>query len=225
MLKRLILTLSIVAGLQACGGATASSTSEPPVGGAADGYSKGSVTIRDVSGASGGSHGYVNTASFVKTITGKFELAFEWASLAILDNNSEHGENVAFYAQGNKLSSGPTWGLVGEVADTSGLGGGAVAAEFDVWVTGPDNGSRIGLDVLVGDAARMRGTGQSAQAGATAGLRIGSTTSSPYASWGTGIILQGVFRDAVLTVLDPAGRPIFQIMPNGDIYKNGIKVL
>lgn len=211
--------------LAGCGGATAQSTSAPPTNGAGDGYSKGVQTVRDVSNATGGTVGNVNTADIARTITGRLENAFEWTRLSVLDNNAERGENVANYAQGNKFNTGPTWAAVSEASDTTGLPGGLVAHEFDVWITGPDNGSRIGLDIVSGDARAIRGLGRSAQADATTAIRIGQTGNNPWATWGTGIDLQGNFRDSVLRITGPNGVIVFEIKPNGDIYKNGIRVL
>ena len=219
------LSLLIAAVLAGCGGATAQSTSEPPTGGAGDGYSKGVQTVRDVSNATGGTPGNVNTADIARTITGPLELGFEWVRLSVLDNNSHRGENVANYSQANKLSTGPTWAAVSEAADTTGEPGSLVAHEFDVWVTGPDTGSRIGLDVLSGDSLVMRGMGKSPQADATAAIRIGQTTGAPYATWGTGILLQGNYRDSAIKIVAPNGAVVFEIKPNGDVYKKGVKVL
>lgn len=232
-MKTLILILCLM--LQACGGAQSQSVdaaataapanTAPPTGGAGDGYSKGVQSVRDVSFASGGAHGNVNTATFAKTITGAYELAFEWVNLSILDNQSQKGENVAVYAQANKLSTGPTWAAVSEATDTTGLPGALVAHEFDTFVTGPDNGLRMGLEIVSGDARAVRGMGRSQQADASSAIRIGQTLTTPWATWGTGIDLTGNFRDSAIKVTAPNGQVVFEVKPNGDVYKLGVKVL
>jgi hypothetical protein len=149
---------------------------------------------------------------------------FEWSNLSLLDNYSNYGENVATYSQGNKLGTGATWAAVSEVSDTLGLGGAAVAHEFDVWTTGADDGNRIGLEIVSGDARAIRGLGRSEKADATAAIRIGQTVATPWASWGTGLLMTGNYRDSVIKITSAAGLPIFEIRPNGDIYRRGVLV-
>lgn len=232
---RALLAILLSAALAACGGAVAQSTpdapgpapttSAPPTGGAGDGYSAGLQTVRDVRFAAGGAHGNVNTASITRTITGAYELAFEWSNLTILDNQSQKGENVAVYAQANKLSTGPTWAAVSEATDASGLPGALVAHEFDTFTTGADNGLRLGLEIVSGDARAVRGMGRSTQADATSAIRIGQTLSTPWATWGTGIDLTGNFRDSAIKLTAPDGRVVFEVKPNGEIWRNGQKIL
>lgn len=227
-----LITLALCVLLQACGGAQSQSVSDavtaapantaPPTGGAGDGYSKGVQSIRDVGFAAGGAHGNVNTSTFARTLSGAYELAFEWVNLSILDNQSRAGENVAVYAQANKLSTGPTWASVSEATDTTGLAGALVAAEFDTFVTGPDNGLRMGLEIVSGDARAVRGMGRSVQADSTSAIRIGQTLTTPWATWGAGIDLTGNFRDSAIKVTAPNGQVVFEIKPNGDIYRRGV---
>jgi hypothetical protein len=186
--------------------------------------SKGAI-VRDASGLSGGTRGYVNSALYNHTVTGIEEDAFEWSHLSVLDNFAKRGENVASYAQGNKLGTGPTWAAVSEATDTTGYAGGLIAHEFDTFTTGPDNGQRIGLDIASGDARSVRGMGRSQQADASVAIRVGQTVTTPWATWGTGLEMQGNFRDSAIRIRAPDGHIVFEIRPNGDVYKNGVKVL
>jgi len=229
-----ILTIAAVlaaALLQGCGGgqaATTVSTPAPGITGAGvnDGYDAGLVVVRDLQGQAGGTPGRVNTAAVFRTVTGQGETAFEWTSLAILDNHASAGENVAHYAQANKHASGPTWAAVSEASDTTGAVGALVAHEFDVFTTGPDTGDRIGLDIIAGDARAARGLGRSATAQSTAAVRIQHANGQPWATWGTALEVKAAsVRDAVLRVTDPQGAVVFEIRPNGDVYKNGTRVL
>lgn len=157
---------------------------------ASDGYSN--VTTRDTTGCSGGIPGHVNTAQTVISTAGKDVTAFEWALLALLHNYSDKGENVALYAQANKHSSGPTWGACIEACDlTPGDSTGLVGAEVDCWVSGPDNGLRYGLDVVLGDSRIHRELSQSEVVEGTAGIRIGSSNVAPHAKWTKGLELTG----------------------------------
>lgn len=147
-----------------------------------DGYS--SPLLRDTSGLAGGTPGNVNTTAYVQTTVGKDVRAFEWSSLVKLDNHADAGENVAMYAQANKHGTGPTWGACFEVTDTTpGEATGLIGAEVDVWCSGPDVGARVGVDVAVGDAAFIRHKTKTV-AGATYGVRVGSSGASPWATWG-----------------------------------------
>jgi hypothetical protein len=82
---------------------------------------------------------------------------FEWANLAVLFNNSDHGANVASYAQARKFGKGVTWGGVMEIQDANGYGG-FHGLQIDAFTTGPSpvpgstGGDRIGLDIVIGRA-------------------------------------------------------------------------
>jgi hypothetical protein len=82
---------------------------------------------------------------------------YEWASLSILNNPSNHGANVASYSQANKTGRGPTWAGVMELEDATGRGG-FFALELDAFTTGPSpvpgsmDGDRIGLGIILGRA-------------------------------------------------------------------------
>jgi hypothetical protein len=157
---------------------------------AQDGYSN--VTTRDTTGCSGGTPGHVNTTTMTHCIAGRDVRAFEWAHLCLLDNHSEAGENVALYAQANKHSSGPTWGACIEACDTTpGDSTGLVGAEVDCWVSGPDNGLRYGIDVVLGDSCIHRGLPKSELVEGTAGIRVGASNVAPHAKWSRGIELTG----------------------------------
>lgn len=143
------------------------------------------LVIQRIADYLGGSPGFVNTADLVQSDVGTKAESFEWVRLTILNNRADKGENVAKYSQANKLGKGNTWAAVAEVCDTHGVGA-AVGQETDVWTTGPDNGSRVGHDVLVGDSLAIRGTDRSEVAEATIGVRVAATTASPWASWAVG---------------------------------------
>lgn len=221
------LAIALCLVLHGCGGADAQSVTEsaPAIGGSADGYGKGLVALRDVSGASGGKRGDVNTSFMARTISGVKEIAFEWTGLFIMDNKSEQGENVAMYAQANKFDIGPTWALVAEATDTTGMAGAVVAGEFDTFVTGPDNGNRMGLDIVCGDSRYIRGMGRSDSANCTSAIRIGITRATPWATWNNAIEIGGNILGSPMIVRDPFGRIVFEIKPNGDVYKLGVRVL
>jgi hypothetical protein len=111
-------------------------------------------TLRDASAVSGGTVGYVNPNIWARTITGATETSFEWTIVGIVDNYSADGENVGVYGQGNKRSTGPTWGVVAEARDftqTANPTKGLIGIESGIFANGTDvNISRIGIDVSVG---------------------------------------------------------------------------
>jgi len=187
-----------------------------------DGYDGGFSVTRNTTGQAGGAHGNVNAAAIFHTVTGRDQASFEWVNLSILDNYATGGENVAFYAQANKHGIGPTFAAVSEATDTAGSSGSLVAHEFDVFATGADTGSRIGLDIVSGDARQIRGLGRSAQADATTAIRVGQTASTPWATWGTGIELTGVYRESAIKIVAPNGQVVFEVKPDGSIYRRGV---
>ena len=189
-----------------------------------DGYDGGLSVTRDASAVSGGTRGNVNSASIVHTVSGRGETAFEWAGLFILDNNSDYGENTSAYFQSNKHGEGPTFGAVTEVTNVNGVKGAAVTHEFDNWTTGADTGDRYGLDVLVGDARFIRGLGRTfGPVEATSAIHIAATTATPWANWRYGIEIDvDSLRESPLIVHDRAGRVVFEVKPNGDLYRRGV---
>lgn len=157
---------------------------------AQDGYSN--VTRRDTTGASGGIPGHVNTTTMTHSIAGRDVRAFEWAHLCLLDNHAEAGENVALYAQANKHHTGPTWGACIEACDTTpGDATGLVGAEVDCWVSGPDNGLRYGIDVVLGDSRLHRNLPASDVVEGTSGIRVGASNIAPHSKWSKGVELTG----------------------------------
>jgi len=110
----------------------------------------------------GGTQGHVYSALFVDTTVSPGVNNFEWGVTSRVNNSASGGENVGVYGQGNKLSTGPTWGGCFEVCDTAinpttGSSGGTVGCEVDVWCNGADEfEQRIGLDVVVGNAQLLR---------------------------------------------------------------------
>ena len=142
---------------------------------ALDANSRASVnTLRDASSVSGGTVGYVNPNIWARTITGATETSFEWTIVGIVDNYSAAGENVGVYGQGNKRSTGPTWGIVSEVRDFTSVANptaGLVGLEVGIFANGTDTANnRVALDVSVG-----KGVAGGATNNTSFGLRIAPT--------------------------------------------------
>lgn len=126
-----------------------------PTAAALDGNTKAPInTLRDASAVSGGTVGYVNPNIWARTITGATETSFEWTIVGIVDNYSAAGENVGVYGQGNKRSTGPTWGIVSEARDytqTANPTAGLIGIEAGIFANGTDTGlNRVGVDISVG---------------------------------------------------------------------------
>jgi hypothetical protein len=126
-----------------------------PTAAALDGNTKASInTLRDASAVSGGTIGYVNPNIWARTITGATETSFEWTIVGIVDNFAASGENVGVYGQGNKRSTGPTWGIVAEARDFTNSAdpvNGLIGIEAGIFANGTDaNISRVAIDVSVG---------------------------------------------------------------------------
>jgi len=96
-------------------------------------------------------------ALYTHVTTDQSSRTFEWASLSILNNRSDFGENVASYSQANKRGAGTTWAGVMELQDGTGSGG-FFGLEIDALTTGESpvpgsqNGDRIGLGIILGRA-------------------------------------------------------------------------
>lgn len=146
----------------------------------------------------GGTPGWVSANRWVTTEVGPGVTNYEWNLVAMIANGAERGENCAFYAQANALSTGNTWAAVSEVCDeTHGTKRQTlVAHEFDVWCSGADSKPRLGLHVVVGDSRRMRDAGQSAESIATEAVRIGSN-GNPGAGWRKGVTIDAVTEVAI----------------------------
>ena len=187
-----------------------------------DGTNTGLSVLRNTTSLTGGDPAWVNPASYVHSIAGRDNTSIEWAFLSVMDDYALAGQNVAVYAQANKHANGQTIAAVSEVADVTGLSGASVAHEFDVWTTGKDTGGRHGLYVVSGDAREIRGLGKSATAEATSAIVVGQTVSTPWASWKNGIELTGNFRESAIKLVAPDGTVVFEVKPNGDIYRRGV---
>lgn len=155
--------------------------------GAFDGY--GSLTTRDTSAVAGGNAGFVNTAMTVKTVTGTKNASFEWNHLALLDNYSDAGENCSRYAKAVRYGKGGTWGDCIEVQDETTNAGPVVGLEVDMFVQGPDTGSRVALDIVVGDSSFDNG-GVKHNAVASFGIRIGAFLANAWARFHTAIFVK-----------------------------------
>lgn len=248
-MKKSLLILAVSFLLMACGGGSSAPPSIIPIAHAAttteaennfvglnirrgatasDGYSGGLSITRDTTGLSGGTPGAVNTASFTRTITSALNTAFEWASLSIIDNHASAGENVAAYAQGNKHSTGPTWGAVSQVIDYTTNTGSAVIHEFDLSVRGADTGNRVGLDVVLYPTS---GFPHDAPPVGSSGVRVGGVSGSTWTNglqltgaFKTGMDFKGSYQDSVIKYTNNAGVVVFEVKPNGDIYRRGVLV-
>ena len=168
----------------------------------------GLAVYRDTSGLSGGSPGFVNTTIYCRAVAAAGVTSFEWCITAVVNNYAAAGENVAGYFQGNKFSTGATWGSVSEVADTVGLAGASVGTEIDNWTTGPDNGLRIGALVVVGDARTIRGLTGGGVAQGTTGVLIAASGGTPWARWSNAALLKD-YTDNGLVLQGPGTRGIW----------------
>jgi hypothetical protein len=118
------------------------------------------VFIERTTTYTGGILGFVTPALEVVTNAGANDANDEWSGLFIMNNSSlatTGSENVALYAQGNRLTNsvGPTWAAVFEVRDYSGAANptvGLVGIEIDVDCNGTDSsgaGNRVGCDLVI----------------------------------------------------------------------------
>lgn len=160
--------------------------------GALDAYEGGLNVTRDTTNVAGGIAGHVNAATYSYTIAGKDVQTFEWNALFLLDNYATAGENCGFYAQANTHSSGATWGGCIEVcdADVPSKNAPMRSLEVDVGASGPDNGQRYGIHLVVSDGPYGR-NGIKTEAEATYAIYAGASGGSPWSSWKYG----AVFRD------------------------------
>jgi len=107
--------------------------------------------------APSGGAGALHPAMYTHVTTDPDTRSLEWANLTILNNNSNHGSNVAVYGQANKRGVGPTWGGVFEVQDINGTGP-MWGVEVDAFANGPSHfertggGDRIGVGIVLGRA-------------------------------------------------------------------------
>jgi len=177
--------------LPGCGGNANAQAQGSFSGNVPGGYNN--VISRDASQASGGVPGFVNTAATTRSIVGADVTAFEWVNLSILDNYAAAGENVALYAQSNKRGPGGTWGAVSQVVDFTTNSGATVVHEFDLAVRGPDNGNRIGLDVVLGRTKEFPGDPKGV---GSVGVRVGT---SDQTKWTRGVQFLGEFDSTIDT--------------------------
>lgn len=158
-----------------------------------DGQEGGLQAIRDTTNLAG-SYNKINCVNHAYTIVGKNVNGFEWNLYAQMDNYADtdpaqRREHVAFYSKANKFGTATNWAACLEVHDTNGHGA-CVGAEVDIWTKGEDNGSRIGLDVMMAGGNDVVDKLQAV--GATAALRSSSPDSNPLAYWSFGAMLRGI---------------------------------
>jgi hypothetical protein len=111
--------------------------------------------IRRQANHSGGSASWVSAALNVRSdVTNAAATNAEFAVLGAVYNYANAGQNVGGYFQGNKYSTGPTWGSVLEGRDKTGLinpTGALIGVEVDVFANGGDsNNTRVGVEITIG---------------------------------------------------------------------------
>jgi hypothetical protein len=132
----------------------------------------------------GGAPGYVSSALKAYTYVGANATNYEWAITGVVDNSATAGQNTGIYAQGLKRSTGPTWGFVSEVIETTAVDDpatGTVAEELDISVNGTDAVfpyARIGSDLVIRKydplgVAAQAGWGYRIQGDTGASIQIG----------------------------------------------------
>lgn len=119
---------------------------------AGDGYGGGSIAIGSYS-YTGGTPGVVNSVSHASATVSSGVADYVWAGLDLLSNGATAGENVARYSQAIKTSTGPTWGMVAEVDDTTETAnpsGAIYGLEVDASANGTDDSNtRRGAEVVL----------------------------------------------------------------------------
>jgi hypothetical protein len=169
-----------------------------PTATATDREYKASVNaFRDASAVAGGTVGYVNQAVYARTITGATETSFEWTNVAVMDNYSAAGENVAVYGQGNRRSTGPTWAMVAESRDFTQAANpsiGLIGIEVNSFANDTDNNfQRISVDIVAG-----KGVDAGAKSVTGIGLRLAPLNGDKtLAMYGKGILLYGDMTEGI----------------------------
>ena len=119
---------------------------------AAGAYNKTSLRVQKEASYTGGTPGVTGNTIWAYTHTTAGVANYEWTVLGELHNDSTAGQHTAGYFQGNKQSTGPTWGAVAEAIDTTGTANpttGLVGLEVDVRANGTDsNASRVGVHIV-----------------------------------------------------------------------------
>lgn len=153
---------------------------------ATDGYDTGLIVSRDCTDCTGGVAGNVSPGMLTVCTTSASQIDYEWCALSVMNNFSVEGNNLAGYWQSNKYGIGETWAGVLQAIDYAGVGA-VVGQELDLNVFGPDNGSRIGLDVVL-----METPGETTSVvEGSVGIRIGAFNGGDGPVWTRGIQLTG----------------------------------
>ena len=191
---------------------------------AVDGTGEGGPTVsivRDTTGLSGGTPGFVNCAFRSYTIAGKNLKQFEWNGLFVLDNYSDFGENCAGYFQANSFGNGSTFGLVSEVCSTNPASIAQLTGfESDAWVSGaitPASKHRIVNDVVFGDGQFIRKISTAASpAEVHYGQRVAASGDTP---WARAIVGQFVtdFKEVGQILKAPPEGAVRGYFPEGKI--------
>lgn len=195
------------------GGANAPTQPAPPTvaptlpGSAAPSPGYNNTYYRDTTTVVGGTPGSVNTCHTVISTVGKYNLSFEWASLCLLNNYADKGENAAHYAQANKFGEGATWARCAETCSTESIPGPQITDEVDCWVSGPSTGDKGCSDFTVGDGKFLRTGIRSLIADALFGWRVAASSATPWARVLFGGILT-CFRECGILLNSVATRAI-----------------
>jgi len=117
--------------------------------------STSSIALNRNANYTGGTVGYVNSLVYLVDTAQPGITSNEWTLTSVMNNyctNVNGAQNVGGYLQGNKYSTGPTWGGTVEVREmvaTNNPVAGTVGLEVDVRSNGTDTGgARVGIDVV-----------------------------------------------------------------------------
>jgi len=148
------------------------------------------ITKNNTFGSSGSG---ISAALWLDVTTQSTNTTYDWGFISRMHSynpRSTGSENVAGYLQQNKHANGAAWAAVAELCDLTNANavsgdGGSVGFEVDVWCNGTDTvQSRIGIDIVVGNAQAIRNLGPGISGGeAYAGIRVGSMNGNASSGW------------------------------------------
>lgn len=145
--------------------------------------------LRNASGLTGGTAGFVNSALRVETTVDAVS-SYEWALLSTITvNGAGGGEHVAGYLQAVKNANNTVWSACTELRDwVANPTTGSVGIEVGIFVSGTDaNEMRHGIDISIGSANNGTGTNV-----VSSGIRIGpSLGESARAQFTNGVQISG----------------------------------
>lgn len=156
----------------------------------------------------GGTFGFVNNAFRAETVVSAGATAFEWTALCTMDNyatQADASENVAFYAQAKKRSTGWTWASTLELIDyLANPTTGSIGVELDMSCNGADNNNaRVGLDIWARPVPASVGTPASGTVryglrfnAGNDGAAVTTLTDAIYFNAGAGGVITYALRDS-----------------------------